>query len=86
MEPYAERTPYFNTFGGTQASVAAAAVVLDIIEDEGLQDNALRVGEYFRAEARKLAQRHPMIADVRGAGLYLGTEPTDPGSDERAAP
>lgn len=87
MEPYAAAAPYFNTFGGTQVAVAAAAAVLDVIEREGLQDNARRVGEYFRSSLSEVATRHPVITDVRGAGLYVGVElvaeagTTTPGGD-----
>jgi 4-aminobutyrate aminotransferase-like enzyme len=48
--------------------------VLDIIEDEGLQQNALVVGEHLRARISELAQRHPLIGAVHGSGLYMGVE------------
>ncbi len=65
---------YFNTFGGNPVSCAAAMAVLDVIEDEGLVENARRVGEYTRAAFHRLAEKHAIIGDVRGSGLFMGTE------------
>lgn len=63
---------YFNTFGGNPVSCAAANAVLDVIEDEGLVENARDVGGYLLEMLRSIS--HPMIADVRGFGLFLGLE------------
>jgi 4-aminobutyrate aminotransferase-like enzyme len=65
---------YFNTFGGNPVSMAAGMAVLDVIEREGLMANAQRVGGYLRAQIAKLAERHALIGDVRGAGLFVGVE------------
>lgn len=65
---------YFNTFGGNPVAAAAGTAVLDVIEREGLCQNAARVGEHLRAGLRGLAQSFPEIADVRGVGLYTGVE------------
>ncbi|TWD90640.1 4-aminobutyrate aminotransferase-like enzyme [Variovorax beijingensis] len=65
---------YFNTFGGNPVSMAAGMAVLDVIEREGLMANAQRVGRYLRAQIAKLAERHALIGDVRGAGLFVGVE------------
>ena len=65
---------YFNTFGGNPVSVAAANAVLDVIETENLMDNADRVGNYAKAELSRLSATHPIIGDVRGKGLFFGTE------------
>ena len=65
---------YFNTFGGNPVSCAVGLAVLDVIEDEGLCDNAATVGEYFVDRLRGLADRHSWIGDVRGRGLFIGVE------------
>ncbi|HEX7865827.1 MAG TPA: aspartate aminotransferase family protein [Variovorax sp.] len=65
---------YFNTFGGNPVSMAAGMAVLDVIEREGLMANAQRVGRHLRAGLSKLAERHELIGDVRGAGLFVGLE------------
>jgi len=65
---------YFNTFGGNPVSCAAALAVLDVIADERLQAHAARLGARIVDGLRELAARHPQIADVRGAGLFIGIE------------
>ena len=58
------------TFGGNYLAMAAALAVLDIIEEEGLIDNACRVGEYIKANL----PASPRIKEVRGRGLMIGIE------------
>ena len=65
---------YFNTFGGNTVSCAAGMAVLEVVEREGLLANARRVGAYIMAGFRKLAEKFPVIGDVRGSGLYIGVE------------
>ncbi|OCC06669.1 aminotransferase [Labrys sp. WJW] len=65
---------YFNTFGGNPVSCAAAMAVLDVIEEEGLIENARIVGAYTRAGFERLADKHTLIGDIRGSGLFMGTE------------
>ena len=65
---------YFNTFGGNATAAATALAVLEVIESEGLQANALTVGAYFRDGLNALARRHQAIGDVRAVGLFLGVE------------
>ena len=65
---------YFNTFGGNPVSCAIGLAVLDVIEEEGLQANALEVGGYLLEGLRALAPDHTVIGDVRGKGLYVGVE------------
>merc|ERR1711941_227139 len=59
---------------GNPVCCAAGLAVLDIIRDEKLQQNAARVGSYFLEQLQMLAQRHPLIGNVRGSGLFLGVE------------
>lgn len=65
---------HFNTFGGNPVSTAAALAVLDVIDEEGIQENARVLGHRFRAGLEQLQTRHALIGDVRGMGLMLGVE------------
>ncbi|MBT3313527.1 MAG: aminotransferase class III-fold pyridoxal phosphate-dependent enzyme [Anaerolineae bacterium] len=65
---------YFNTFGGNPVSCAVGLAMLDVIEEEGLQENALRAGAKLKAGLLDLMDRHSLIGDVRGEGLFLGIE------------
>jgi 4-aminobutyrate aminotransferase-like enzyme/Ser/Thr protein kinase RdoA (MazF antagonist) len=71
---FANGMEFFSTFGGNPVSMAAALAVLDVLEDEGLQENARRLGERLLAMLRELQRSHEIIGDVRGAGLFLGVE------------
>jgi acetylornithine/N-succinyldiaminopimelate aminotransferase len=59
------------TYGGNPLACRAALAVLDTLE-QGLLDHVRRVGPVFEQGLRALAQKHPMIVDVRGAGLMQG--------------
>jgi 4-aminobutyrate aminotransferase-like enzyme len=74
LESLCETTGYFNTFGGNPVAAAAGLAVLDVIEDEGLIENAKEVGGYFRLGLQDLASQHRGIGDVRSAGLFIGIE------------
>jgi 4-aminobutyrate aminotransferase-like enzyme len=74
LDAFCSRVGYFNTFGGSAVAAAVGSAVLDVIEAEGLMDNALRTGAQLQRDLAALAARHPAIAAVRGAGLYLGVE------------
>jgi len=74
MAAFRKSFRYFNTFGGNPVSCAAAAAVLDVIEQEGLQENARVVGAYAKAGLTKLAGKYDWIGDVRGYGLFFGAE------------
>ncbi|MBD9570699.1 aspartate aminotransferase family protein (plasmid) [Ensifer adhaerens] len=65
---------YFNTFGGNPVSCAAAMAVLDVIESEKLIENAATVGAYAKAGLARLADKHDVIGDIRGSGLFFGAE------------
>ena len=67
-------TGYFNTFGGTPGACAAGRAVLEVLDSEGLIENAIDAGDYLRRNLIELASEHPCIGDVRGAGLFTGLE------------
>ena len=72
-----EEVELFSTFGGNPVACAAALAVLAVIEDEGLVANAATVGSDLRHGLLTLAERRPLIGDVRGEGLLLGVELID---------
>ncbi len=76
LEAIPQEVELFSTFGGNPVACAAALAVLAVIEDEGLVANAANVGSYLRQGLLTLAERHPLIGDVRGEGLLLGVELT----------
>jgi 4-aminobutyrate aminotransferase-like enzyme len=82
LAEFGHKIRYFNTFGGNSVCVAAAVAVLDVIEAEGLRENALAVGRYLRATLEAIAADTPRIGAVRGAGLYAAADFVDPGTGE----
>ncbi len=73
-DAFANGMEFFSTFGGNPVACAAGLAVLDVLEDERLQERALRVGRHFLVGLRDLQERHPLVGDVRGSGLFLGVE------------
>jgi 4-aminobutyrate aminotransferase-like enzyme len=65
---------FFSTFGGNPVSCAAGLAVLDVLEEEGLQARALQTGRRLEDGLARLQERHPLVGDVRGSGLFLGVE------------
>jgi 4-aminobutyrate aminotransferase-like enzyme len=65
---------FFSTFGGNNVSCAIGLAVLEVVQEENLQRHALRIGGLLLEGLRTLQQRHSLIADVRGSGLFLGVE------------
>jgi len=74
VDDFGKRADYFNTFGGNPVSCAAGLAVLDVIENENLQQNALDVGRHIVDGLWNLAETHECIGDVRGTGLFLALE------------
>lgn len=65
---------HFNTFGGNPVACAQGRAVLEVIDQEKLQANALSVGNHILAGLRQLEQKHSLIGQVRGMGLMIGCE------------
>ncbi len=63
-----------STFGGCTAGPVAAIENMAIIEDEGLLDNTNKMGSYLGDSLLELQEKHPVIGDVRGKGLFYGIE------------
>jgi 4-aminobutyrate aminotransferase-like enzyme len=83
LEKFGRTARYFNTFGGNPVCCAAALAVLDVIRDEGLQENARLVGDYLQAGLSRIAATDARIGQVRGAGLFIGVDfVRDPNSRE----
>ncbi len=61
-----------STYGGSPVSCAAALATFDVIRDEGLLENARTVGEVFLGGCRAIAERHPIVREVRGRALWIG--------------
>ncbi|MNQ27153.1 Diaminobutyrate--2-oxoglutarate aminotransferase [compost metagenome] len=81
LADFGPKVRYFNTFGGNAVCISAAQAVLDVIRDEGLQQNCHDLGNYLLDGFRSIARNYPAIGDVRGAGLYFAVEfVTDPES------
>ncbi|GIL74813.1 hypothetical protein Vretimale_2410 [Volvox reticuliferus] len=77
---------YFNTYGGSTAAVAAGLAVLRVIQRDGLQHHAHRVGEYLLSGLGRLRAAHEVVGDVRGLGLFLGIEIVRDKASKRHAP
>ncbi|MGV9824254.1 MULTISPECIES: aspartate aminotransferase family protein [unclassified Gordonia (in: high G+C Gram-positive bacteria)] len=84
LEPFATTVPYFNTFAGSPAAMAAAGAVLDVIEDEDLIAHAKATGERLHRMIDEIGARHDAVAQVRGRGLYIGVELRTDGVADRA--
>ncbi|MGK2863765.1 MAG: aminotransferase class III-fold pyridoxal phosphate-dependent enzyme, partial [Chitinophagaceae bacterium] len=65
---------YFNTFGGNPVSMACGLAVLNTIKDEELQLHAMATGNHLLNSLKSLMNKHPIIGDVRGHGLFIGAE------------
>ena len=66
------------TYGGNAVACAAALATLDVIEEEGLVENARVRGAELQDKLRKVAADNPVIGDVRGLGLMVGCEFSTP--------
>ena len=67
-----------STFGGNPLACAAALATLDIIEEEGLMQNAVAMGDFLRAGFAARLAGNSGVKDIRGAGLMIGIELAHP--------
>jgi len=90
-DAYRTQGYFFSSAGGSPVSCVVGLTVLDVIESERLQENALTVGDHLKARILDLATRHPLIGTVHGSGLYMGVElvrdrtTLEPAAEETAA-
>jgi 4-aminobutyrate aminotransferase/(S)-3-amino-2-methylpropionate transaminase len=70
------------TYGGNPVACAAALGAIQAMAEQDLAGRARRIGEIMLPRLRKLAEAHPVIADVRGRGAMLAIELTRPGTLE----
>ncbi|NIM05193.1 MAG: acetylornithine/succinylornithine family transaminase [Armatimonadetes bacterium] len=66
------------TFGGSALNSAAAVAAITALKEEGLIDNARKMGEYFLDKLRSLQEKQPLIKEVRGKGLMIGIDLAKP--------
>jgi 4-aminobutyrate aminotransferase len=69
------------TYGGNAVACAAAVATIQTMRDEKLVENSARMGEVLLSGLRQLQRSHPEIGDVRGRGLMVATEMTDPSGE-----
>ncbi len=70
VDEFNRHSRYFNTFGGSSVSIAAARATLDVLRDEDLIANAASVGAYLLDGLRASG----LFSEVRGAGLFIGAQ------------
>ncbi len=73
-EGFANGMEFFATFGGNPVSCAIGEAVLEVIEEEGLQEHARKIGEHMLKGLSALKKNHTLVGDVRGLGLFIGVE------------
>ena len=83
-EQFENGMEFFSSFGGNPVSCEVGLAVLDTLVEYELQENALRLGDLLKDGLTQLAAKFPIIADVRGSGLFLGVELRDPESGKPA--
>jgi 4-aminobutyrate aminotransferase-like enzyme len=84
LADFGHKIRYFNTFGGSTVSIAAAQAVLDVIRDEALIDNAALVGAQLQTGVEAVTADVEGVTAVRGRGLFLGVEMTRTAGDGTA--
>jgi 4-aminobutyrate aminotransferase-like enzyme len=81
-ERFSPEAEFFSTFGGNPVAMAAAVAVLEVLDDERIIESARGVGEYLASRLRELAERCPVIGEVRAIGLAIGVEIVRRGTTE----
>jgi 4-aminobutyrate aminotransferase-like enzyme len=71
IERFRGRTDHFNTYASSPLQAAAGMAVLDVIEREGLVENARQVGAMLKEGLERIATNDSHLGDVRGRGLFI---------------
>lgn len=66
------KSAHASTFGGNPVAAAAALAVIDVIESDGLMENAVRIGDLFREGLQAFVDKYDALLEVRGKGLMIG--------------
>lgn len=82
LDAFADAYPYFNTFAGNPVAMAAGRAVLEFIEEHDMLTHVNEMGRKLLDSVNALAVDHPVIGDVRGAGLFIGIDIVIPGTKE----
>ena len=81
-DSFHEKAFYFNTTAATPLQAAVGGTVIDIIQDEGLIENAEKIGGYLKAELLKIKDDFDYLGDIRGPGLFIGLDIVDNKEDK----
>lgn len=73
-DAYKKKYTYFNTYAGNAVACQVASTVLEVIEEEKLQENALQVGQFLKDEFEKLILEYDCVGAVYGHAMYLGVD------------
>ncbi|MGI9546308.1 MAG: aminotransferase class III-fold pyridoxal phosphate-dependent enzyme [Flavobacteriaceae bacterium] len=76
-ESFENGPEFFSSFGGNPVSCSIGLAVLEVIEEEELQSHAKNVGDHLKGLLQALQIKYPVMADIRGYGLFLGVEFAD---------
>ena len=74
VKTFRSKVMYFNTFASNPVASAVGQAVLDVMAKENLIEHADHMGRYLRDGFARLAERHDIIGDIRGRGLWVGIE------------
>jgi 4-aminobutyrate aminotransferase-like enzyme/Ser/Thr protein kinase RdoA (MazF antagonist) len=77
---------FFSSFGGNPVSCSIGKSVLDVIDNENLQEEALHTGTYLLKGFTSLKEKYSIIGHIRGSGLFWGIELVEPNTNNTPAP
>ena len=81
-DSFHEKAFYFNTTAATPLQAAVGGTVIDIIQEEGLIENAEKIGGYLKTELLKIKDDFDYLGDIRGPGLFIGLDIVDNKEDK----